>query len=166
MKPYAERYEDFTKAIVKLAEKIHAANQSKFADTKYTLPEITLTLRNIYKNPVYHNRFVGSEMKDEKWSFGFCAMASLIIYEMMGGGDVWDLMAIRYQDWGIGSVIFLRDKATGENFYTTGEHFSVHVPYEIGVPLDTSKLKTPNKDKLKNILLFELNRRQNNNQKI
>ena len=66
MKPYAQRYEDFTKATVKLAEKIHAANKDML-NVKYTLPEITIALRNIYKNPIYHNTFVGSKMEDKKW---------------------------------------------------------------------------------------------------
>ena len=157
MKTYAQRYEDFTAAIVKLANKIENANKGKVLNVKYTLPEVTMTLRNIYKNPVYHNKFVGSKMSDNKWSSGFCAMASLIIYELYGGENIWDLMAIRYTDWGISSVVFLRDKTTGENFGTTGEHFyPLTIPYEIGVPLDASKLRTPNKEEFKKVLISEL----------
>lgn len=161
-KSYAQRYEDFTKATVKLAEKIHVANYSKTINAKYTLPEITVALRNIYKNPVYHTRFVGSKMEDNKWSSGFCAMASLLIYEMYGGADVWNLMAIRYNDWvvngnPVSSVVFLQDKTTGINFGTTGEHFyPLSVPYNIGVPLDAGKLRTPNKEEFRNILIKEL----------
>lgn len=163
MKPYAQRYEDFTKATVKLAEKIHAANKDML-NVKYTLPEITIALRNIYKNPIYHNTFVGSKMEDKKWSSGFCAMASLLIYEMYGGDKVWNLMAIRYNDWldkngvPISSVVFLQDKTTGINFGTTGEHFEpLVIPYDIGKPLDASRLRTPNKELFKQILLRELN---------
>lgn len=165
MKSYAERYEEFTKATVKLAEKIQRANSDKFADTKYTLPQVTFALRNIYKNPVFHDRFVGSKMSDNKWSSGFCAMASLIIYEMFGGDNVWTLKAVRYNDWldkngnPISSVVFLQDKATGIDFGTTGEHFfPLVVPYDIGKPLDANKLRTPNKDIFKKILFRELER--------
>ena len=98
-------------------------------------------------------------MSDNKWSSGFCAMASVIIYEMFGGSDVWNFMAIRYKDWEHGSVVFLQDKATGINFGTTGEHFyPITIPYEIGLPLDIEKLKTPNKEIFKKALMFELKR--------
>lgn len=166
MKPYAQRYEEFTQATIKLAEKIQSANMDKLCNTKYTLPEITIALRNIYKNPVYHSHFVGSKLSDNKWSSGFCAMASLLIYEMTGGDDVWNLMAIRYTDWvvdgkNISSVVFLQDKTTGINFGTTGEHFyPLNVPYNIGVPLDPGKLRTPNKEVFKKILLRELAKNQ------
>ena len=157
MKTYSERYEEFTLATAKLAERIHNANADKFIDVEYTLPQVTIALRNIYKDPIFHEKFVASKMSDNKWSSGFCAMASVIIYEMYGGADVWDLMAIRYHDWERGSVVFLRDKATGINFGTTGEHFyPLTIPYEIGKPLEISKLKTPNKEIFKNVLRFEL----------
>lgn len=166
MKSYADRYEEFTTATVKLAEKIHDANREKVADVKYTLPQITLALRNIYKDPIFHEKFVSSKMSDNKWSSGFCAMASVVIYEMYGGENVWELMAIRQKDWPRSPVIFLRDKTTGINFGTTGEHFYPEtIPYEIGRPVDATKLKTPNKDTLKNVLLFELNRTNNNSNK-
>ena len=166
MKSYAQRYEEFTKATVKLAEKIHRANREKVADVKYTLPQITLALRNIYKDPIFHEKFVSSKMSDNKWSSGFCAMASVIIYEMYGGDNVWELMAIRQKDWPRSPVIFLRDKTTGINFGTTGEHFYPEtIPYEIGRPVESTKLKTPNKDLLKNVLMFELKHMNNNSDK-
>lgn len=161
-KSYPQRYEEFTKATVELAKKIHAANKDKIS-TQYTLPEITVALRNIYKNPVFHEAFVSSKMSDNKWSSGFCAMASVLIYELYGGDEVWNLMAIRYNDWldennqPISSVVFLQDKTTGINFGTTGEHFyPLTVPYDIGKPLDATRLHTPNKDKLKRILMYQL----------
>ncbi len=163
MKTYSERYEEFTKATVKLAERIHNANKNKFADVKYTLPQVIFALRSIYKDPIFHEKFVSSKMSENKWSSGFCAMASVVVYEMFGGSDVWDLMAIRYKDWKYGSVVFLRDKATGLNFGTTGEHFyPIEVPYEIGTPLNIEKLKTPNKDTFKNVLMFQLKRLDKN----
>lgn len=156
MKTYAERYEDFTRATVELAEKIQAANKDKFA-AEYTLPKVTLALRNIYKDPIFHTKFVSSKMEDNKWSSGFCAMASVIVYEMFGGANVWNLMAIRYNDWKLGSVVFLQDKATKINFGTTGEHFYPEtIPYEIGKPLNIEELKTPNKELFKKVLDFEL----------
>ena len=166
MKSYAQRYEEFTAATVKLAEKIHNANREKVADVKYALPQITLALRNIYKDPIFHERFVSSKMTDNKWSSGFCAMASVIIYEMYGGDKVWELMAIRHKDWPRSPVIFLRDKTTGINFGTTGEHFYPEtIPYEIGRPVESTKLKTSNKDLLKNVLMFELKHMNNNSDK-
>ena len=166
MKSYAQRYEEFTAATVKLAEKIHNANREKVADVKYALPQITLALRNIYKDPIFHERFVSSKMTDNKWSSGFCAMASVIIYEMYGGDKVWELMAIRQKDWPRSPVIFLRDKTTGINFGTTGEHFYPEtIPYEIGRPVESTKLKTSNKDLLKNVLMFELKHMNNNSDK-
>ena len=159
MKEYSKRYEEFTAATVRLAEQIHSANQKKFIGVKYTLPQVTYALRNIYKDPIFHQKFVSSPMSDNKWSSGFCAMASVVIYEMFGGSDVWNMMAIRYHDRKLGSVVFLQDKATGINFGTTGEHFYPEIiPYEIGKTLDISKLKTPNKDVFKNVLMFELRR--------
>lgn len=159
MKTYSERYEEFTLATARLAEQIHNANHDKFINAKYTLPQVTIALRNIYKDPIFHEKFVSSKMSDNKWSSGFCAMASVIIYEMFGGSDVWNFMAIRYKDWEHGSVVFLQDKATGINFGTTGEHFyPITIPYEIGLPLDIEKLKTPNKEIFKKALMFELKR--------
>jgi len=156
MKTYAERYDDFTKATLELAQRIQSANSTKFT-AKYTLPQVTLALRNIYKDPIFHTKFVSSKIEDNKWSSGFCAMASVIIYEMFGGADVWNLMAIGYKDWEYGSVVFLQDKATKINFGTTGEHFyPTIIPYEIGKPLNIEKLKTPNKELLKKVLNFEL----------
>lgn len=157
MNTYAERYEEFTKATVKLAELIQSANRDKLAGLSYTLPQVTFALRSIYKDPIFHEKFVGGKMSDNKWSSGFCAMASVVIYEMFGGSDVWNLMAIRRQDWERGSVVFLQDKASGLNFGTTGEHFyPITIPYEIGKPLDINRLNTPNKDIFKNVLNFEL----------
>ena len=159
MSEYSERYEKFTKATVELAERIHNANKDKFVDVKYTLPQVAFALRCIYKDPIFHEKFVSSKMSENKWSSGFCAMASVIVYEMFGGADVWNLMAIRYNDWEYGSVVFLQDKATGLNFGTTGEHFyPITIPYEIGKPLDINVItaKTPNKDIFKNVLNFEL----------
>lgn len=159
MTEYSERYEEFTRATVKLAEQIHNANKNKFVGVQYTLPQVTFALRNIYKDPIFHEKFVGGGMSENKWSSGFCAMASVVIYEMFGGSDVWNLMAIRYKDWERGSVVFLQDKATKINFGTTGEHFyPVVIPYEIGKPVDISRLKTPNKEIFKKALSFELKR--------
>ena len=166
MTEYAQRYEEFTKATIKLAEQIHNANKDKVAKAKYSLPQITLALRNIYKDPIFHEKFVSSKMSDNKWSSGFCAMASVIIYEMYGGDDVWELMAIRPKDWPRSPVVFLRDKATGINFGTTGEHFYPEtIPYEIGGPVDSEKIKTPNKETFKKVLMFELNRLNNKSAK-
>lgn len=159
MKSYSDRYEDFTLATVKLAEQIHNANQNKISDTRYSLPKITLALRNIYKNPVFHEQFVSSKMSDNKWSSGFCALASVVIYEIYGGDKVWNLMAIRPNVWSGGPVVFLQDKTTGLNFGTIGEYFYPEiVPYELGKPLDTQRLKTPNKEAFKQILMCELAR--------
>lgn len=159
MKSYEQRYEEFTAATVKLAQQIHDANRDKVAGAKYTLPQITTALRNIYKDPIFHEKFVSSKMSDNKWSSGFCALASVMIYEMYGGENVWNLMAIRPTDWERGSVVFLQDKATGINFGTTGEHFyPLAIPYEIGKPLDAKRLRTANKDEFKQILMSELSR--------
>ena len=157
MKSYAQRYEEFTAATVRLAEKIHDANREKVADVKYTLPQITMALRNIYKDPIFHEKFVASKMSDNKWSSGFCALASITIYNIYGGSNVWDFMAIRPGEWK-SPVIFLKDKATGINFGTTGEHFFPDkIPYEIGRPLDINKLKQSALHKeFKSILFTEL----------
>lgn len=159
MKTYAQRYEEFTAATVKLAEQIHAANHDKVINVKYTLPEITVALRNIYKNPKFHKEFVSSKMFENKWSSGFCALASITIYNIYGGSDVWEFMAIRPGEWK-SPIIFLKDKTTGINFGTTGEHFYPDiVPYEIGRPLDVNKLKmTSVHENFKNILFTELNK--------
>ena len=164
MKSYADRYEEFTVATAKLAERIQNANQEKFANIQYTLPQITYALRNVYKDSVFHDKFVSSKLSDNKWSSGFCAIASVVIYEMFGGADVWNLMAIRYKDWERGSVVFLQDKATGINFGTTGEHFyPLNIPYEIGRPVALEKISTPNKELFKKALYFELKRLYRNN---
>ncbi|MBQ6011549.1 MAG: hypothetical protein IJL23_00295 [Alphaproteobacteria bacterium] len=166
MKSYAQRYEEFTAATVKLAEQIHNANREKVMNAKYTLPQITAALRNIYKDPIFHEKFVSSKMSENKWSSGFCAMASVIIYEIYGGENVWNLMAVRPSDWERGSVVFLQDKATGINFGTTGEHFYPKtIPYDIGKPLDPKKLKTPHKETFKNVLMVELARLNKNSKK-
>lgn len=157
MKDYKKRYEDFTKATVKLAEQIHRANKHKLINTEYTLPQVTLALRNIYKNPEYHKTFVSTEMSDNKWSSGFCGIASVVIYEMYGKDKVWDFMAIRPGVWDGGPVIFLRDKKTGINFGTVGEYFAPKaIPYELGRPLDATKPKTPFKKEFQQILMSEL----------
>ena len=167
MKTYAQRYEDFTLATITLAKKIQSANTSNLRNVKYTLPEITFALRNIYKNPVYHTRLVSSKMSDNRWSDGFCAMSSLTIYEMTGGADVWNLMAILYNDWvvdgkNISSVVFLQDKKTGINFGTVGEFlYPLKIPYDIGVPLDVKKLCMIDNKDLKNVLIKELGQNRN-----
>lgn len=159
MKDYAKRYEEFTTATIKLAEQIHDANRHKVEDVEYSLPQITLALRNIYKNPELHEKFVSSKMSDNKWSSGFCALASVMIYEMYGGDKVWNFMAVRPTDWDRGSVVFLQDKATGINFGTTGEHFyPATIPYEIGKPLNVKRLSTANKEEFKQVLMSELAR--------
>ncbi len=155
MKTYAEKYEDFTRATVELAGRIQSANAAKFT-VRWTLPQVTMALQNLYKDPIFHTKFVGNTLEDNTWSYGFCALASVVIYEMFGRDEVWQPMAIGYKDWKYGSVVFLKDNATGINFNTMGEHYPTAVPYEIGHPIDMYKPKTPNKEIFLKALYFEL----------
>ena len=156
MKSYAQRYEEFTAATVKLAEQIHNANRDKVANVKYTLPQITTAYQNLW----YHLKLI-LMIKSNFLYYLFVA-----VYEMYGGENVWELMAIRQKDWPRSPVVFLRDKTTGLNFGTTGEHFYPEtIPYEIGRPLNSEKLKTPNKETFKNVLMFELARLNKNSKK-
>lgn len=144
MKKYAERYEDATREIVARAAKIEAATPAVYR-AQYSLPRIVGALRSIYKDPVLHDKFVGTKFTDNKWSKGFCGLASMSIYNLYGGDDVWQMMAVRITDWEHGPVIFLKHRATGLNFGTTGEHFyPMTIPYDVGKPLDVSRLRTPN----------------------
>ena len=158
MKTYAERYEDATKEIVALAARIHRANVANIT-VPYTLPKIATALRSIYKDPVFHDMFVGTKLSENKWSKGFCGLASTAIYRLYGGSDIWQMMFVHPSDWEFGPVIFLRDRATGLSFGTTGEHFyPMTIPYELGRPLDVARLRTPNVDKFIEVLHTKMER--------
>ena len=152
MKTYAQHYENATKEIIELAARIHRANLMNISVT-YTLPQIAGALRSIYKDAEFHDVFVGTKLSENKWSKGFCALASMAVYRLYGGDKIWEMMTIRPSDWELGPVVFLRDRATGLSFGTTGEHFyPVTIPYELGKPLDVTRLRTPNIDKFMQVL--------------
>ena len=152
MKTYPERYEDATSKIVARATKIEAATPAIYR-AQYSLPHIVATLRAMYKDPVVHDRFVGTKFTDNKWSKGFCGLASTAIYKLYGGDDVWQMMAVRITDWEHGPVVFLKHRATGMNFGTTGEHFyPMTIPYNIGRPVDVTRLRTPNMNEFMAVL--------------
>ncbi len=138
-KPYSQIYDDATKKMLDIAHKIEVSRPADI-QVKYTLPEITFALRSLYKEAWMHDKFVGNSLSDNCWSKGFCALASVAVYELYGKDKVWDFMAIRPLAWDGGPVIFLQHKDTA--FGTTGEHFYPQtIPYELGKPLDSSKLK-------------------------
>ncbi len=158
MKNYAQHYEDATKKIVELATRIHHANIMNVS-VPYTLPKITWALRSIYKDPEFHDIFVGTKLSDNKWSKGFCALASMAVYRLYGGDKIWEMMAIRPSEWEFGPVVFLRDRKTGLAFGTTGEHFyPITIPYDLGRPVDISRLRTPNIDKFIQVLQSKMER--------
>jgi len=141
-KSYPKTYDDFTQGIIKVAEAIRLPADLK---VKYTLPQIAYALRFMYKIPEIHGYFVKSEMNENKWSGGFCALASMEIYNRTGKDRVWNIMYLDQAVWSPGPVTYLRTKKEKINFGTTGEHFlPLIIPYELGSKIYPAGKETQN----------------------
>lgn len=150
MKKYIQLYDEATEKILKKAAEIDRFALNEF-DAQYTLYDISYTLRDMYKNHLFRDRYVGTHQfnADVPYPKGFCALSSICIYELYGGTDIWTPSAIKLGTWEHAPVVFLRDNINGIAFDTTGDQFApLVVPYEIGTPINKRMrdMKTPNKE--------------------
>ena len=96
MKDYIKKYDDATQKLLAQAAQIDAA-VLPYADVQYTLYDITYTLRKMYKNHAFRDKFVGDTPFNGfvPWTKGFCALSSICIYELYGGDAVWEPISPR-----------------------------------------------------------------------
>ena len=163
MKDYIKKYDDATQKLLAQAAQIDAA-VLPYADVQYTLYDITYTLRKMYKNHAFRDKFVGDMPFNGfvPWTKGFCALSSICIYELYGGDAVWEPSAIKLGAWEHAPVVYLRNRFTDTPFDTTGDQFApLRVPYELGTPINRPmhKMNTPNKTEFVKRIITELDRR-------
>lgn len=151
MKNYIQSYNQATKNILDLADKIDAASPSWKIESPYTLHDITNVLREKFKDHLFRDRFVGHLQFQGFTPFpkGFCALSAICVYNLYGGDAVWEPSAIHMGTWKYAPVVFLRSRDTGIAFDPTGDQFApIRVPYELGTPINRGirNLRTPNRD--------------------
>lgn len=163
MKNYIQLYDDATQKVLELARKIDRNALNKF-DAQYTLHDIAYVLRSKFKDHLFRDKYVG-DMQFQGFTpypKGFCALSTICIYELYGGGAVWEPSAIKLGAWEHAPVVFLRELDTGVAFDTTGDQFApLRVPYELGTPINKRMrdMKTPNKEAFIKQIKQELDRR-------
>ena len=163
MQDYKKSYDMATRKLLTQASEIDRVCLSYF-DAQYTLYEIVYVLRNLYADEKFRRKFVGQDIFRGfvPWTKGFCALSSICIYELYGGGDVWVPSAIKLGAWEHAPVVFLENKFTGAAFDTTGDQFApLVVPYNVGEPINKRMrdMKTPNKAEFIKRVKQELDRR-------
>lgn len=163
MQDYKKSYDMATRKLLTQASEIDRVCLSHF-DAQYTLYEIVYVLRNLYADEKFRRKFVGQDIFRGfvPWTKGFCALSSICIYELYGGGDVWVPSAIKLGAWEHAPVVFLENKFTGAAFDTTGDQFApLVVPYNVGEPINKRMrdMKTPNKAEFIKRVKQELDRR-------
>ena len=151
---YLRIYEQATSNVLELAKHIDSFAYDKFKPA-YRLYDITYTLRELYKDRSFREKFTGIDPDEYKWSCGMCALETICIKDLYIGLDFWDIYAIKPGVWEKGPVIFLREKINGTSFGTVGEYFFERVPYELGTSLQKD-LKTPNIKDFVNIVKSRL----------
>lgn len=163
MENYKKSYDAATQKLLRLAAEIDRASLSRF-DAQYTLYDIVYVLRNLYADEKFRRKFVGQDAFRGfvPWPKGFCALSSVCIYELYGGGEVWGPSAIKMGAWEHAPVVYLQNKFTDMPFDTTGDQFApLVVPYHLGEPINKCMrdMKTPNKAEFIKRVKQELDRR-------
>lgn len=163
MENYKKTYDMATQKLLRQAAEIDRGSLSRF-DAQYTLYDIVYVLRNLYADEKFRRKFVGQDafQRFVPWTKGFCALSSICIYELYGGGDVWEPSAIKPGVWEYAPVVYLQNKFTNRPFDTTGDQFApLVVPYHLGEPINKHMrdMKTPNKAEFIKRVKHELDRR-------
>lgn len=163
MENYKKSYDAATRKLLSQAAEIDRASLAHF-DAQYTLSDIVCVLRSLYADEKFRRKFVGRDVfcGFVPWTKGFCALSSICIYELYGGGDVWEPSAIKLGSWEHAPVVYLQNKFTGSAFDTTGDQFApLVVPYNVGEPINKRMrdMKTPNKAEFIKRVKQELDRR-------
>lgn len=162
MENYKKTYDMATQKLLRQAAEIDRVSLSQF-DAQYTLHGIVYVLRNLYADEKFRRKFVGQDIFRGfvPWTKGG-ALSSICIYELYGGGDVWEPSAIKLGAWEHAPVVYLQNKFTNMPFDTTGDQFApLVVPYHVGEPINKRMrdMKTPNKAEFIKRVKHELDRR-------
>lgn len=163
MENYKKSYDAATQKLLRQAAEIDRASLSHF-DAQYTLHDIVYVLRGLYADEKFRRKFVGQNTFRGfvPWPKGFCALSSICIYELYGGGEVWEPSAIKLGAWEHAPVVYLQNKFTDAPFDATGDQFApLVVPYHVGEPINKRMrdMKTPNKTEFIKRVKQELDRR-------
>ena len=151
-----------TQRLLELASKIDR-DFRPLCDVEYPLTDIVRVLREKYQDSAFRNRYVGNMEFNGfvPYTKGFCALSTICIYDLYGGGAIWEPMAIKLGAWEHAPVVFLQDRILGRAFDTTGDQFApLDVPYNLGTPINKriQDMKTPNKNAFIQEIKKELNR--------
>lgn len=141
MKNYEKVYNAATAKILARAKDIDA--HIKYQEP-YSLYNIVHAMRELFKDQKFRDTFAKND--DTNWSRGMCALSSIAVNIL--GGQKYQLMAISPKDWDMGPLVFIKTLHDNKPFHVTdGQVFSGRtIPYELAFPLDSSKIRTPNKD--------------------
>lgn len=155
IKSYADQFETAKQNMVKQSALIPVP---KGLILEYSLPQITETLFQLYGDESFRNKFVGSELSQMNWTKGFCALTTMAVDELTLH-KMFTIEAIYPKDWERGPVVFLRDNINNIPYDPTQFQFSpMRVPYELGVPVDRSRVRTVNQTEFTSILKEKLGR--------
>ncbi len=163
MTDYKAQYDLATRKLLAQAAEIDRRVLPRY-DVEYTLYDITYTLRKMYADHLFRDKYIGNMQfqGEPRWTKGFCALSTICIYNLYGGAQVWEPSAIKLGGWDHAPVVFLRELETGLAFDTTGDQFApLRVPYELGEPINRrmQDMKTPNKEMFIKQIRTELDRR-------
>jgi hypothetical protein len=132
-------YDNATRKILDQARQVDLRAAAKF-EAEYSLAEIVSVMRGLFKNPRFRKKFSVDIFFADQVVYpakGFCALSSMCVYELYGGGAFWDFQAITMGSGDHAPVVFLRDIFDWIPFDATGDQFApLAVPYELGQPIN------------------------------
>jgi hypothetical protein len=157
MKNYSQTFNDATKKFMQRAYEIERIAETKI-DMQYKLTDVVWTLRNLYRDNLFRDKFVGvNQFVNPPWAKGMCALSAKAIYDLIPG--LFEIHAIRIHEWEHGPVVFLRDVFVGLPMDPTSDQFGeLIVPYELGSPINRP-LRTPNNAEFTKRVKYELDAR-------
>lgn len=160
---YIAEYARATKRVLELATKIDREFMPLYG-FDYSLVDIVTVLRNKYKEPAFRHKYVGNMPYNDfiPYTKGFCALTTICIYELYGGGAIWEPSAIKLGTWEHAPVVFLRERSGGRAFDPTADQFApLVVPYNIGTPINKriQDMSTPKKNMFVKEIKQELSKR-------
>lgn len=117
-----EKFNQATKSLINLSQDYNVKIVSKFS-----LPDLTKKLREIFKNPDVYKNILGFDIPENNPGRGFCLLASYYIMQKTGGDKVWKLMKGVAHWW-------LVHKESGKIFDITYDQFPRYYNYNIGNP--------------------------------
>ena len=88
MTDYITQYDKATKQVLDLAKKIDRDFLPLY-DLEYPLTDIVKVLRDKYKDPKFRKKYVGDMQFNGKvpYAKGFCALTTICVYNLYGGGS-------------------------------------------------------------------------------